>query len=208
MTGSSSDKAILRPHIYSKKVKKDLEQKFKDPNDPFKIVIVRDMWLTGFDAPCLHTMYIDKPMRGHNLMQPIARVNRVFRDKPGGLVVDYSGIANELREALKEYTASGGKGEPTEVIEKAFGTFLEKLSIARGMMHGFDYADYEIEAFELLPGAADHILSQRDGQKRIADCVTGMSRAFALCSTYEDAILYREGGSGFPASYQSRYYQA
>ena len=192
MTGSSSDKAILRPHIYSKKVKKDLEQRFKDPDDSFKIVIVRDMWLTGFDAPCLHTMYIDKPMHGHNLMQAIARVNRIFRDKPGGLVVDYIGIANELREALKEYTASGGKGEPTEVIEKAFDVFLEKLSIARGLMHGFDYADYETEAFELLPGAADHILSQKDGQKRFADCVTGMTQAFALCSTYEDAIPHRE----------------
>jgi type I restriction enzyme, R subunit len=169
-----------------------LEQRFKDPTDPFKIVIVRDMWLTGFDVPCLHTMYVDKPMRGHSLMQAIAHVNRVFRDKPGGLVVDYIGIANELREALKEYTASGGKGKPTEFIEEAFGVFLEKLSVARGMMHGFDYCDYETEAFELLPGAADHILSQKDGKKRFADCVTGMSQAFALCSTYEDAISYRE----------------
>lgn len=192
MTGSSSDKAILRPHIYSKQVKKDLEQRFKDPDDPFKIVIVRDMWLTGFDAPCLHTMYIDKPMRGHTLMQAIARVNRVFRDKPGGLVVDYIGIANELREALKEYTASGGKGKPTEFIEQAFDIFQEKLSIARGMMHGFDYSDYETEAFELLPDAADHILAQKDGKKRFADCVTSMSQAFALCSTYEDAIPHRE----------------
>jgi len=192
MTGSSSDKALLRPHLYSKQVKKDLEQRFKDPDDPFKIVIVRDMWLTGFDAPCLHTMYVDKPMRGHTLMQAIARVNRVFRDKPGGLVVDYIGIANELREALKEYTASGGKGKPTEFIEEAFGVFLEKLSVARGMMHGFDYSDYETEAFELLPGAADHVLSQKDGKKRFADCVTGMSQAFALCSTYEDAIPHRE----------------
>jgi type I restriction enzyme R subunit len=192
MTGSSSDKAILRPHLYSKQVKKDLEQRFKDPADPFKIVIVRDMWLTGFDAPCLHTMYIDKPMRGHTLMQAIARVNRVFRDKPGGLVVDYIGIANELREALKEYTASGGKGKPTEFIEEAFDVFQEKISVARGMMHGFDYSDYETEAFELLPGAADHILSQKDGKKRFADCVTAMSQAFALCSTYEDAIPHRE----------------
>lgn len=192
MTGSSSDKAILRPHLYSKQVKKDLEQRFKDPTDSFKIVIVRDMWLTGFDAPCLHTMYVDKPMRGHSLMQAIARVNRVFKDKPGGLVVDYIGIANELREALNEYTASGGKGEPTEVIEKAFYFFLEKLSVARGMMHGFDYSDYETDAFELLPGAADHILGQKDGLKRFADCVTAMSQAFALCSTYEDAIPHRE----------------
>lgn len=192
MTGSSSDKAILRPHLYTKQVKKDLEQRFKDPDDPFKIVIVRDMWLTGFDVPCLHTMYIDKPMRGHTLMQAIARVNRVFRDKPGGLVVDYIGIAHELREALKEYTASGGKGKPTEMIEQAFDVFQEKLSVARGMLHSFDYSDYETDAFELLPGAADHILGQRDGQKRFADCVTAMSQSFALCSTYEDAIPHRE----------------
>jgi type I restriction enzyme R subunit len=192
MTGSSSDKAPLRPHLYSKQVKKHLEQRFKDPDDPFKIVIVRDMWLTGFDAPCLYTMYIDKPMSGHTLMQAIARVNRVFRDKPGGLVVDYIGIAHELGEALKEYTASGGKGKPTEYIEEAFDFFLEKLSVARGMMHGFDYSDYETEAYELLPDAADHILGQKDGQKRFADCITAMSRAFALCSTYEDAIPYRE----------------
>jgi type I restriction enzyme, R subunit len=192
MTGSSSDKAILRPHLYSKQVKKDLEQRFKDPDDPFKIVIVRDMWLTGFDAPCLHTMYIDKPMRGHTLMQAIARVNRVFRDKPGGLVVDYIGIAYELREAIKEYTASGGKGKPTEVIEEAFDVFWNNLNIVRGMMHGFDYSDYETDAFELLPGAADHILSLKDGKKRFADYVTVMTQAYALCSTYEEAIPYRE----------------
>jgi hypothetical protein len=110
MTGSASDKALLRPHIYPKQVKKELEGRFKDPNDPLKLVIVRDMWLTGFDAPCVHTMYVDKPMKGHNLMQAIARVNRVFRDKQGGLVVDYIGIANELKAALKEYTASQGRG--------------------------------------------------------------------------------------------------
>ncbi len=192
MTGSSSDKPLLRPHIYSKQIRKDLEKRFKDPDDPFKIVIVRDMWLTGFDAPCLHTMYIDKPMRGHNLMQAIARVNRVFKDKPGGLVVDYIGIAHELQKALKEYTASGGKGKPTEVIEQAFEVFLEKLSVARGMMHGFDYSDYEAEAFELLPGAANHILGQKDGKKRFSDCITGMSQAYALCSTYDEALAYRE----------------
>ena len=125
-------------------------------------------------------------------MQAIARVNRVFKDKPGGLVVDYIGIANELQEALKEYTASGGTGEPTAIIEKAFEIFQEKLSIARGLMHGFNYEDYETDAFALLPGAADHILGQRDGQKRFTDCVTGLSRAFALCSTSEDAIPHRE----------------
>jgi type I restriction enzyme R subunit len=113
MTGSASDKDHLQPHIYNKQTKKRLEARFKDLNDPLKLVIVRDMWLTGFDAPCCHTMYIDKPMRGHNLMQAIARVNRVFRDKPGGLVVDYIGIANELKQALKTYTDSKGKGQTT-----------------------------------------------------------------------------------------------
>ncbi len=192
MTGSSSDKPLLRPHIYSKKIKKDLEKRFKKPDDPFKIVIVRDMWLTGFDAPCLHTLYVDKPMRGHSLMQAIARVNRVFKDKPGGLVVDYIGIANELKEALREYTSSGGKGDLTEKIEQAFDVFMEKLHIARGILHGFDYSDFEAEAFELLPGAADYILGLKDGKKRFADCIMALSSAYCLCSTYDDALEYRE----------------
>ena len=113
MTGSAADDAKLRPHIYTQDAKKRLEKRFKNPKDPLKLVIVRDMWLTGFDVPCLHTMYVDKPMRGHNLMQAIARVNRVFRDKEGGLVVDYIGIAAELRRALKTYTENRGKGQPT-----------------------------------------------------------------------------------------------
>jgi len=193
MTGSSSDKAILRPHIYPHKVRKEvIEKRFKNAKDPFKIVIVRDMWLTGFDVPCLHTLYIDKPMRGHNLMQAIARVNRVFKDKPGGLVVDYIGIANELKEALHEYTASGGKGDPTEAIERAYDLFTEKLSAARGMLHGYDYSDYESEAFELLPGAADHVLGLRDGKQRFADCVAKLSQSYALCCTLDDAIVHRE----------------
>jgi type I restriction enzyme R subunit len=120
MTGSASDKALLRPHIYAKQVKKRLEKRFKDPDDPMRLVIVRDMWLTGFDAPCVHTMYVDKPMKGHNLMQAIARVNRVFRDKQGGLVVDYIGIANDLQQALKEYTASKGRGRPTVDAQEAY----------------------------------------------------------------------------------------
>lgn len=193
MTGSSSDKAILRPHIYSHKVRKEvIEKRFKKVDDPFKIVIVRDMWLTGFDVPCLHTLYVDKPMRGHNLMQAIARVNRVFKDKPGGLVVDYIGIANELKEALHEYTASGGKGDPTEAIEQAYDLFTEKLSVARGMLHGFDYSDYETEAFELLPNAADHVLGLRDGKQRFADCVAKLGQAYALCCTFDDAVAHRE----------------
>jgi len=122
MTGSASDKALLRPHIYSSQSKKRLEKRFKDPSDPLKLVIVRDMWLTGFDAPCVHTMYVDKPMKGHNLMQAIARVNRVFKDKPGGLVVDYIGIANELKAALKDYTHAKGKGDPTHQRRRGTGS--------------------------------------------------------------------------------------
>jgi type I restriction enzyme R subunit len=157
MTGSSSDKPLLRPHLYSKQTKRDLAERFKDPEDEFKVVIVRDMWLTGFDVPPLHTLYIDKPMRGHTLMQAIARVNRVFKDKPGGLVVDYIGIAHELKKALVDYTESGGKGSPTFDAEEALPVLIEKIGVARGMLHGFDYQDFETDAFELLPSAADHI---------------------------------------------------
>ncbi|MCD6534136.1 MAG: type I restriction endonuclease subunit R, partial [Deltaproteobacteria bacterium] len=136
MTGSASDKELLQPHIYNQQTKKRLEKRFKDADDSLKLVIVRDMWLTGFDVPCCHTMYIDKPMRGHNLMQAIARVNRVFKDKPGGLVVDYIGIGNELKQALKIYTDSKGRGTPTLLAEEAFALLLEKLEIVRAMFHG------------------------------------------------------------------------
>jgi type I restriction enzyme R subunit len=142
MTGSASDRALLRPHIYSGQVKKRLEKRFKDPADPLRLVIVRDMWLTGFDAPCVHTLYVDKPMKGHNLMQAIARVNRVFKDKQGGLVVDYIGIANELRSALKEYTNSKGRGRPTVDAAEAYAVLAEKLELLRAMLHGFDYSDF------------------------------------------------------------------
>jgi type I restriction enzyme R subunit len=206
MTGSSSDKALLRPHLYSKQTKKELANRFKDPEDEFKVVIVRDMWLTGFDAPCLHTIYIDKPMRGHTLMQAIARVNRVFRDKPGGLVVDYLGIANDLRQALREYTQSGAKGEPvSDVAERALPKLVEQVEVARGMMHGFDYSDFETEGYELLAGAADHILGlpedsrKRDGRRRFSDCVMTMTQAFALCCTLDKALAYREEVAFFQA---------
>lgn len=125
MTGSASDKALLRPHIYSGQIKKRLEKRFKTPTDPLRLVIVRDMWLTGFDAPCVHTLYVDKPMKGHNLMQAIARVNRVFKDKQGGLVVDYIGIGNELKAAMKEYTASKGRGKPTVDAHEAYAVLEE-----------------------------------------------------------------------------------
>lgn len=192
MTGSASDKALLRPHIYSGQVKKRLEKRFKDPADPLRIVIVRDMWLTGFDAPCVHTLYVDKPMKGHNLMQAIARVNRVFKDKQGGLVVDYIGIANELKSALKEYTASNGRGRPTVDAAEAYALLEEKLDILRGMLHGFDYSDFLTAGHKRLAGAANHVLGLNDGKKRFADTALAMSKAFTLCCTLEEAKAVRE----------------
>ncbi|CAJ6887747.1 Type I site-specific deoxyribonuclease HsdR [Burkholderia pseudomallei] len=192
MTGSASDKALLRPHIYSGQVKKRLEKRFKDPADPLRIVIVRDMWLTGFDAPCVHTLYVDKPMKGHNLMQAIARVNRVFKDKQGGLVVDYIGIANELKSALKEYTASNGRGRPTVDAAEAYAILEEKLDILRGMLHGYDYSDFLTAGHKRLAGAANYVLGLKDGKKRFADTALAMSKAFTLCCTLDEAKAVRE----------------
>lgn len=192
MTGSASDKPLLKPHIYSKDIKKRLERRYKDPADPFKLVIVRDMWLTGFDAPCMHTMYVDKPMKGHNLMQAIARVNRVFKDKPGGLVVDYIGIANELKAALKDYTQAKGKGKPTIAAEDALAVLLEKMDVLHDMLHGFDYSDFRTKAWQLLPGVANHVLGLEDGKKRFADTVLAASKAFALCCTLDEALAHRD----------------
>lgn len=192
MTGSASDKALLRPHIYPNQVKKSLETRFKDPKDPLQLVIVRDMWLTGFDAPCVHTLYVDKPMKGHNLMQAIARVNRVFKDKQGGLVVDYIGIANELKAALKEYTASKGRGRPTVDAHEAYAALEEKLDVLRSLLHGFDYSDFLTGGHKLLAGAANHVLGLEDGKKRFADNALAMSKAFTLCCTLDEAKAVRE----------------
>ena len=186
MTGSASDKPHLRPHIYNKQTRKDLEKRFKDVSDPLNIVIVRDMWLTGFDVPCCHTMYIDKPMKGHGLMQAIARVNRVFRDKPEGLVVDYIGIGNDLQKALKNYSSGGGKGGPTVDVEKAYHIFIEKLDAARGMLAKFDYSAFEIDSVRLLPDAANYVLSLPDGKKRFFDIVLAMTKAYSLCGTLDE----------------------
>ncbi|CAD84293.1 MULTISPECIES: type I restriction endonuclease subunit R [Nitrosomonas] len=191
MTGSAADKPLLQPHLYSQQVKKLLEKRFKDPADPLKLVIVRDMWLTGFDAPCCHTMYVDKPMKGHNLMQAIARVNRVFRNKPGGLVVDYIGIANELKAALKTYTESKGKGDPTHNAAEALAVLLEKLDIVRGLMHGFDYRGFETDAMKLLVPVANHILGLKDGKQRFLDAMLAVSKAFSLCSTLDETAALR-----------------
>lgn len=192
MTGSASDKALLRPHIYPNLVKKRLEKRFKDPKDPLQLVIVRDMWLTGFDAPCVHTLYVDKPMKGHNLMQAIARVNRVFKDKQGGLVVDYIGIANELKAALKEYTASKGRGRPTVDAHEAYAVLEERLDVLRSLLHGFDYSDFLTGGHKLLAGAANHVLGLEDGKKRFADNALAMSKAFTLCCTLDEAKAVRE----------------
>lgn len=193
MTGSASDKPLLQPHIHNKQTKKRLEKRFKDVNDPLQLVIVRDMWLTGFDAPCTHTMYIDKPMKGHNLMQAIARVNRVFKDKQGGLVVDYIGIANELKQALKTYTDAKGKGEPTLRAEEAYAVLAEKMDAIRGMFAkttdqtGLDLNSYETQAHRLIIPAANYVLSLKDGKKRFLDLVLAINKAFSLCSTLDEA---------------------
>lgn len=192
MTGSASDKALLRPHIYNGQVKKRLEKRFKDPADPLRLVIVRDMWLTGFDAPCVHTLYVDKPMKGHNLMQAIARVNRVFKDKQGGLVVDYIGIGNELKAAMKEYTQSGGREKPTVDAREAFSLLMEKMDVLRSMLHGFDYSSFLATGHKALAGAANHVLGIKDGKKRFADVALAMSKAFTLCCTLDEAKEVRE----------------
>jgi type I restriction enzyme R subunit len=192
MTGSASDREALRRHVYTAKIKKRLEKRFKDAADPLKIVIVRDMWLTGFDVPCLTTMYVDKPMRDHSLMQAIARVNRVFKDKPGGLVVDYIGIANDLKQALQEYTESKGRGRPTIPAAEMLLKVREEMEVARGMLHGLDYSGFRVNALKPMRAAADQILGLEDGKRRFADCVLRMTQAFALCCTLPAAMEYRE----------------
>lgn len=199
MTGSATDKALLQPHLHSKQVKKRLEARFKDAKDPLKLVIVRDMWLTGFDAPCCHTMYIDKPMKGHNLMQAIARVNRVFKNKPGGLVVDYIGIASELKAALKTYTDAKGKGDPAHDAAEALAVLLEKLDIVRGMMSGFGYGAFETQALQLLVPAANHILGLKDGKTRFFDAMVAVTKAFSLCGTLDEAGALRKEIAFFSA---------
>jgi type I restriction enzyme R subunit len=196
MSGSASDKLDWQKHIRSKKRREELAKAFKNPKKPFKIVIVRDMWLTGFDAPSLHTMYADKPMRGHGLMQAIARVNRVFKDKPGGLVVDYLGLAEELKQALADYTNSKGKGEITLDQEEAVAVMLEKYEQVCAILHGFDYgAAAETTAAKRLPliaQAAEHVLQQEDGKPRFLLAVTELSKAFALAVPNDEALEIRD----------------
>jgi type I restriction enzyme R subunit len=192
MTGNATDKAAVQDHVYSKGQKKRLERRFKEPHDPLKLVIVRDMWLTGFDAPCCHTMYVDKPMAGHNLMQAIARVNRVFAGKEGGLVVDYIGIAAELKNALNIYTQAKGKGDITLKAEQALAELLKRVDVLRTLFHGFDYSGFKTNPMLLLPAAANHILGlgtdkEVNGKKRFLDAMATANVAYSLCSTLDGA---------------------
>ncbi len=203
MTGSASDPLDWQPHIRNKARREALANRFRDAKDPFKIVIVRDMWLTGFDAPSLHTLYVDKPMRGHGLMQAIARVNRVFKDKPGGLVVDYLGLADELKQALATYTEAGGKGETALDQAEAVALMLEKYEICRGLFHGFDWGKWLTgtapERLSVLPGAQEHILGLEDGKNRLLRAVTELSQAFALAVPHEEALRIRDDVGFFQA---------
>lgn len=203
MTGSASDPLEWQSHIRNKPRREALAARFRDPADPFRIVIVRDMWLTGFDAPSLHTMYLDKPMRGHGLMQAIARVNRVFKDKPGGLVVDYLGLADELKQALATYTEAGGTGKTALDQAEAAALMQEKYEICQGIFHGFDWRVWTTgtpqERLSLLPEAQEHILAQEDGKSRLLRAVTELSQAFALAVPHMEALRIRDDVGFFQA---------
>ena len=203
MTGSASDSVGWQQHIRNKARREALANRFRDANDPFRMVLVRDMWLTGFDAPSLHTMYVDKPMRGHGLMQAIARVNRVFKDKPGGLVVDYLGLAHDLKQALATYTESGGTGKTAIDQEEAVAVMLEKYEICGDLFHGFDRTRWVTgtpqERLNLLPGAQEHILAQENGKERCLRAVRELTQAFALSVPHEETERIRDDLSFFQA---------
>jgi len=196
ITGSASDPAELRPHIRNRKRNKAIQRRLKDPADPLKLVIVRDMWLTGFDAPVLHTMYIDKPMRGHGLMQAIARVNRVFKGKPGGLVVDYLGLGPALKAAIGNYTKSKGHGEVAVDLDVAVAAFLEKIEVVRGLLHPFDYsgafADDPISKYRSRVGGLEVILGREDGEERFIAAMGDLLRAFKLAGATPEALGHRD----------------
>ena len=196
MTGSASDPLDWQPHVGNKARREALAQRFRDPADPLKMVLVRDMWLTGFDAPSLHTMYVDKPMRGHGLMQAIARVNRVFGDKPGGLVVDYLGLAQELKQAVATYTESGGTGRAALDQEEAVAVMLEKYEVCCALFHGFDWSKWTTgnaqERLGLLPAAQEHVLAQQDGKERCLAAVRELSQAFALAVPHPETTRIRD----------------
>ena len=206
MTGSASDPPEWQGHFRSKSRREALAKRFRNASDPFQVVLVRDMWLTGFNAPSLHTMYVDKPMRGHGLMQAIARVNRVFRDKPGGLVVDYLGLSNELKQALATYTESGGTGQTAVDKDEAIALMLEKHEVCLAILHGFDFTKWATgtptERLGLLPAAQEHILAQEDGKDRFIAAVRDLSRAFALAVPSDEATRIRDD-VGFLQAIQS-----
>ena len=199
MTGSASDPTDWQPHIRNKPRREALAKRFRDPGDSLRVVLVRDMWLTGFDAPSLHTMYVDKPMRGHGLMQTIARVNRVFKDKPGGLVVDYLGLAHELKRALATYTESGGTGRTAIDQEEAVKVMLEKYEICCALFHGFDRDKWSMTDWRSLPAAQEHILAQENGKERCLKAVRELTQAFALAVPHDEAIRIRDDVAFFQA---------
>jgi type I restriction enzyme, R subunit len=203
MTGSASDPADWQPHIRNKSRRETLANRFRDAADPLRVVLVRDMWLTGFDAPSLHTMYVDKPMRGHGLMQAIARVNRVFKDKPGGLVVDYLGLAHELKAALATYTESGGTGRTALDQDEAVAVMIEKYEVCCGLFHGFDWSQWTSgtpqERLALLPSAQEHILQQENGKDRCLRAVRALSQAFALAVPHAEALRIQDDVAFFQA---------
>ena len=216
MTSASSDGPDISKHHTTKEERRILADRMKSPEDELKLVIVRDMWLTGFDVPNLHTLYIDKPMKGHNLMQAIARVNRVYLDKPGGLVVDYLGIASDLKKALSFYSDSGGKGDPTILQEQAVQLMLEKLEVVSQMFNefpssggvpegwgGFNYEDYFVadtsKKLSLILAAEEHILGLEDGKKRFINEVTTLSKAFAIAIPHDQAMDVKDEVSFFQA---------
>ena len=203
MTGSASDPPDWQPHVRNKPRREALAQRFRDPDDPLRVVLVRDMWLTGFDAPSLHTMYVDKPMRGHGLMQAIARVNRVFKDKPGGLVVDYLGLAQDLKRALATYTESGGTGRTAIDQGDAVAVMLEKHEVCCALFHGFDWSKWTAgtpqERLGLLPAAQEHVLAQEDGKERCLNAVRELSQAFALAVPHPETFRIRDDVGFFQA---------
>ena len=203
MTGSATDPLDWQPHIRNKPRREALAKRFRDTSDSFQIALVRDMWLTGFDAPSLHTMYVDKPMRGHGLMQAIARVNRVFKDKPGGLVVDYLGLAQDLKQALATYTESGGTGQTAIDQEEAVAVMLEKHEVCCALFHGFDWSKWTTgapqERLTLLPAGQEHILAQENGKERCVNAVRELSQAFALAVPHEETLRTRDDVGFFQA---------
>lgn len=203
MTSSASEGPEIAKHHTTKEQRHALAERMKDPTDELKLVIVRDMWLTGFDAPCLHTLYIDKPMQGHNLMQAIARVNRVYKDKPGGLVVDYLGIASDLKKALSFYSDSGGKGNPTLQQEQAVALMQEKLEVIEQMLHGLDYQQYFTATtsgkLSWILKTEDFVLGLEDGKKRFVNEVTALGKAFAIAIPNEQAMDVKDEVAFFQA---------